>query len=382
MQKVSVIVPVYKGNCYMPNLVDMLEVNWKNVNQTDSVKVEMVLVNDFPLEELRIDPQWVKNISWRIITNDRNSGIHFSRVQGLIHSEGDFVLFLDQDDEISPVYIKEQLKALNDFDAVICNGKHDSDLIYRNTLAINKAIDIEAYKCGYNQIISPGQVLLRRGAIPEEWVNNILKYNGADDYFLWMLMLSKKRKMATQDKTLYWHVISDNNTSKDTLGMDKSVFEVTEKMKSLELLTPEEEATIRESRIPVEEEGKEQKFKRLLEKWMVLRDRKISVEKFLSKKNINTIVIYGGGIFGKHLYYELKESNIQVECFMDQNMNAGVAGVKTIIPGVDIGSVDAIIVTPIMGYKQIWECLREYYTCDIISIDSVLSNADCELQAE
>lgn len=389
MKEVSVIVPVYKGNRYIYNLIRMLEENWESANKAEDVNIEMILVNDFPSEKLIVKEQWISNISLVEIVNKQNCGIHFSRVQGFLQSKGDFILFLDQDDEISPVYLREQLRMLENYDMVICNGKNCNNLIYKNATELNRTVNENEYRKGYNRIISPGQVLLRRQAVPSEWLENILKQDGSDDYFLWMLMFYKKRKMRIHDDVLYCHVISGENASNDFTGMYWSGLEVIEIMKRLGYLTSEEETRIKERRISIDNDKvdlkiyqKERKYKRILEIWMVLKERKISCEGFFVRGNINKIAIYGGGILGKHLYYELQESSVHVECFIDQNGKTEIMGVKTVTPGTQIEPVDAIIVTPIMEFMQIRESLRKFYSYDIISIESVVLNADCELLVE
>ena len=213
-KKISVIIPIYKGNSFIPNLTYMLEENWRIANKTETVDIEMILVNDFPTEKLEIKKQWVQNISYIEISNIQNCGIHFSRVQGLLQSSGDYILFLDQDDRISPIYIREQMAALGDADAIICNGKNLNSLVYTSSEDLSKAVDEKEYREGTNWIVSPGQVILKKAAIPKEWIDNILLKNGADDYFLWILMLCKNKKMMIHNKVLYWHFISDINTSK------------------------------------------------------------------------------------------------------------------------------------------------------------------------
>ena len=85
---------------------------------------------------------------------------------------------------------------------------------------------------------------------------------------------------------------------------------------------------------------------------------------------------------GKHLYYELRDTNIVVVCFMDKNRKVDILGTKTIVPGEVIEEVDAIIITPIMEYERICEDLRRQYDCNMISIETVIYNADCELMIE
>lgn len=368
----------------------MLEENWKSVNKIEPISIEMVLVNDFPDEKLEIKEQLIKNISWIEITNKQNCGIHFSRVQGLLYSSGDYVLFLDQDDKISPVYIREQIVEMESADAIICNGKNLSNLIYRNQEELNRAVEMKEYLKGNNQIVSPGQVLLRKSAIPKEWFCNILMKNGADDYFLWMLMFIQNKKMKIHNKVLFWHLISDINTSKNTNEMTASVFEMLSKIRNMGYLSFEEEKEIQQYRkclnrpeiLTDEKYKKEKTYKQILEMWMVLRDRKVTIDNFLIKMGIKKIAIYGGGILGKHLYYELRETDITVVCFLDWNRKVDLLGIKTIIPGEPIESTDAIIITPIMEYEKIREDLHKQYDFDIISIETVIYNADCELMMD
>jgi len=82
------------------------------------------------------------------------------------------------------------------------------------------------------------------------------------------------------------------------------------------------------------------------------------------------------------LYYELKETDIKVVCFLDQNKKVDMSEIKTIVPGEPIEEVDAIIITPIMEYEKICEALRQQYDFDMISIETVIYNADCELMTD
>lgn len=390
LKKVSVIIPIYKGTAYISDLIRMLEGNWRSVNESEKAIIELVLVNDYPEDEISVDQKLSENINVVLVSNKRNQGIHFSRVKGFLHSTGDYILFLDQDDEISPIYLKEQLKMIGDYDAIICNGKNRGNLIYKNTIEFKRAIDISQYKKGYNLIVSPGQVLIKRDSIPGEWLENILLNNGADDYFLWMLMFWKKCRMKLQEKILYWHVISEKNASNDLCKMNSSVLEMVEKMVRLGAITHEEEASIRKiwavyprkEEITIEKYQKEYCYRDILELWMTLRDRKIYLSNYLKKKNLYKVVIYGAGFLGKHLYYELQEHHIQIVCFLDQNIEAGIPEIDTLLPGVQLKSIDAIIVTPFIEYIKIKETLETYYPYPVISIETILLNGDFELDIE
>jgi hypothetical protein len=193
-----------------------------------------------------------------------------------------------------------------------------------------------------------------------------------------------------QDKVLYWHLISDSNTSGNWDEMNHSVIEMAERMKRLGYLTGKEAEDIRKTRrfsgdkieISYEMYEQEKKYKLMLDLWMTLRERKISVENFLSKMGMKRIAVYGGGIFGRHLCHELRDSGIEVACIMDKNQDVAIEGLETIEPGKPIGLADAIIVTPFMQYTQIKDQLKRCYPCEIISIEAVLFNMDCKLEEE
>lgn len=386
---VSVIIPIYKGNKYLKNLIAMMEHNWIYANQNDKIDIELILVNDFPEEKLCIRPEWLRNIRMTELTNDRNSGIHFSRVNGLLHSKGEWVLFLDQDDWISPIYIREQMSAIGSHDAWICNGKYRSECIYKNGSALAGAVDRREYINGCNRIVSPGQVLLKRSAIPKEWLENIMEINGADDYFLWILMFKNNCKFGIYDKVLYWHQETEDNTSADYDKMDASVYEMLDKLLSLRYLSEAEAERIRSRRITAvpnemfspEELWKEQNYKSMLNLWLTLRERRISVTGYLKTRKISDVAIYGYGMFGKHLYYELKDSEIEVKYILDRSESVHIDGVEKVKLGDTIKGVDAIIVTPFMEIVQIRGELKKYYSCEVISLRTILLNADCELMS-
>lgn len=45
-------------------------------------------------------------------------------------------------------------------------------------------------------------------------------------------------------------------------------------------------------------------------------------------------------------------------------------------------AADAIIITPIIEYEKIRDTLEQQYDVDMISIETVIYNADCELMME
>ena len=223
----SVITPFYKGNHFMENLFHVVRENAKRVKQDiPEGNVELILVNDSPEEEL-IVPAGAEDVSYRIIPHARNQGIHQARVTGLLESSGDFVLFLDQDDEVAPDFLSDQYRKMQDADVIIAgaffeDAEGTQKRYYDKPGKIKKLTELSTYLKSHNQIISPGQCLIRKRSIPLEWTKNIMGINGSDDLFLWILMFEKKRIFRVNPECLYIHKYTGENLSESGEKMARS----------------------------------------------------------------------------------------------------------------------------------------------------------------
>lgn len=196
---ISVITPFYNGNKYMKQLFSILEDNYKTL-KTDfpNSEMELVIVNDSP--EIAVDLNFINvKFEYRVVTHECNLGIQQARVTGLDNCKGDYILFLDQDDELFENAIAKQFELLinENSDMVICNAYMESadgkrDLLYKKRTDFNRLHDLKFFLKSHNVIKSPGQCLIKKKMIPAEWKKYIMKKNGSDDLFLWILMFEKK----------------------------------------------------------------------------------------------------------------------------------------------------------------------------------------------
>lgn len=224
---VSVITAYYKGREYMKDYARMIKRNAARINSGDSI--EVILVNDSPDEKIDIEIN-CENVELKIINNPSNMGIHKTRINGLRESRGEYVIFLDQDDLLGKNAIKTYIENANHKEEVlVCNaalGQKEGYLKwYRSKYHTRKIGDIKCYCDVGTQIISPGHCCIYKKAIPIEWTEYICTYNGADDYFLWILMLSKNVEFRYIDKVLYLHKYTGSNLSSDTRVTDVSTLE-------------------------------------------------------------------------------------------------------------------------------------------------------------
>lgn len=211
--KISVITAFYNGNKYMEDY-------WACIGQVCSVTdcgIEVLLVNDSPGVEILMSPPPCDNLSVRVLTNSVNVGIHQSRIYGLEEAQGEFVLILDQDDRIEKNFFTSQLTAIKNADVSVANGYDEfsfrKGLLYENRFSGELAIQERMHLRVRNMIISPGQCLIRKSAIPQEWKEYVLKNNGVDDALLWFLMFEKKNKFVYNHEALFTHCYTGENIS-------------------------------------------------------------------------------------------------------------------------------------------------------------------------
>lgn len=221
---ISIIVPFYKGNQYMDNLLNMIQQNvLKSV-----LKVEVVIVNDSPDETVKLSKN--NHFDIHVIYNKKNRGIHYSRVQGIKYALGKYILMLDQDDILYENALDSQYKHIKGYDMVISNGEDENPIskgeIYHSQKHQDCTLNQKYYYFVGNMIVSPGQCLIKKDAIPQLWLEHSIQNNGCDDFMLWIMMFHEKKTMINNYDITYKHTYNGKNVSADFYKMKKSSIEM------------------------------------------------------------------------------------------------------------------------------------------------------------
>lgn len=373
--RISVIVPVYHGRQYLPGIISQLEA-CQLALKGSGYFIELLLINDAPEE--RIAEQNSAAFSIYTYNTIKNRGIHGARVFGLSMCHGEYILFLDQDDRIFPNYFVSQLRVIGECDAVVCRLINEQKNCYNYDFDFHKVISRDYMLTVGTAIISPGQVLIRKKAIPDVWKTEIMNNNGADDYLLWLCMLKRENAFALNNDVLFEHIVNHQNTSGNSVSMAASEREMVDILKrnhvyeSEDLRRLEEDMLQNTMNIRLRMLDRFHKMFYVMDKWMELKQQGMELVNYLEEKNLRQIAVYGMNLLARRIIAELDSSSVKVAYVIDKNSDFLEEEIRTFSPDQDLEDVDLVIVALVEGEEKIRKKLEKKYKFSAWSFSDIL----------
>lgn len=395
---ISIIIPLYKGGKYCTRLLERIEKNCLYIHMFQNCSIEVVFVNDYPDEKIIIGEE-KRPFAVKIIEQKQNMGIQASRINGITSSRGEYIIMLDQDDLVTDNWLYSQWTRIvsGKSNYCVCNGWEGRfRVLWAREDTQKKINDLTYYFEKGNAIISPGQVIIRKKCLPEEWMQNIQVCNGADDFLLWVIVLKKGNKFLLNTEPLYYHSPERSSDSINLSGMMDSLRETVQILSRLKLLKPNELQMLNRQ---IEEKefssigkalelsnidaqriyGDFIKFNKMFHimfDWIKLRNRGIGIDRYLKKYNYLSIAIYGMGYIGECLYEELQDSDISVQYGIDCTAIDFFGELPIVRIETDLRKVDAVIMTIAKEDKKLIKMVREKIECPIIMISEILAELE------
>lgn len=369
-ERISVIVPIYHGKKYIKPLIHMLEAGAAACR--DRCTIEFVLSNDDP--ESPLDGYVSNHMEIRTVETDVNRGIHGARVRGLEYCTGDYVVFLDQDDVIRNNYIESQCRKIGNADAVVCRLINGKRLHYTDTFRFEEVITRDFMLHHWCSIVSPGQVLLRKAAIPNIWKENILSDNGADDYFLWLCMMAEGKRFALNQEVLFTHVITGMNTSENTNLMMDSEEEMLSILNREKVFTGDDANGFEDlkrslRRIHVKMLDAQRKSLVCLDRINRSLRQRGAMYDWMRKNRGRKIAIYGAGELGLAMYDLLKEQGVIPLCYLDRNAEYIMADIPAYTMESAEVKLDSILLT--ISDRDLEEKLGRKFSCEVVNVEKI-----------
>lgn len=184
---ISIIIPVYNAQNSISRCLNSILNNSFN-------DVEIIAINDGSSDDSwKILQEYEKNNSGKIrIFNQENQGVAITRNRGIGYAEGEFIMFIDNDDYVDKDYIASFVSKIEDFGSDIVIGG------YRRTDGKKTLFEIKLQNVSWSKymIMAPWAKIYRRKFLLEkklEFLNNNI---GEDVYFnLQVINLTNKIKI-------------------------------------------------------------------------------------------------------------------------------------------------------------------------------------------
>lgn len=384
MYKISVVVTTYNRKYEVRRALDSIYA------QTEQ-PYEVLLIDDGSKDGTKeyIESFYFKGLRYFEMSERRGPGA--ARNYGIRHALGDYVAFLDSDNEWYKTKLEEFSKVFQDtaeewdviyskykkhvqFETVILPeelGK--DDMILRNEIWLRDSVDASSsiYKKSF---------LEETGFFSEQLMTNID----------WELLLrgSKKRKIRIKkvDK-----VLTENWTMFDGVSENREL-ERKERARIFSEYANELFAVITENSREIEKQYNAERehykevetyykamlvrkdsFYQLMSKWMKLKLEGQSLAEKLAHNGYSRIAIYGAGRHGMFLYQDLLGSRVRVVYFIDRNKKA-LQGkdIPVYLPVEELPDIDAIVVSPYLEFELIKQDLKSKCNYKLIALNELI----------
>lgn len=191
---VSVIIPTH-------NRVNLLKRAIQSVLDQSYRNLEIIIVDDVSKDNIRKVVDEFNDSRIRYIRHDSNRGGSAARNTGIRAASGEYVAFLDDDDEWAPQKTEEQLKLLNQYDAVVCSYSMDSDR-GKSVASFPKAeiVDLNELRCGFRLGGSASALMARMDVLKDiRFDESLPKCQDWDLY----IQIAHKYRIGYLDKPLF-----------------------------------------------------------------------------------------------------------------------------------------------------------------------------------
>jgi len=270
-KKISVIIPVYNSEEFLPKCLDSLvKQSYKNL--------ELIIVNDgSPKNCKEIAEEYkLKDNRIKYVEHEKNKGLFQARVTGFENSTGDYIAFLDADDYVSNDFYRELIEKAEETNSDIVFSKLVMDYAENDRRIYNlfefpfeELNGKECYQEFYNQEglnfawhITPNKIYSR-----EIWERAVVEYRKVkkhlimtEDFAFSNVLFYYAKKVTKVDRVAFFYTKHD--------GASTSINDITFKKASKNI----EDLTTSFSFVEnfLKEKGIYEEYKVRFEKWRAL----------------------------------------------------------------------------------------------------------------
>lgn len=213
-EKISVVVPAYNTGRWLPRCLDSL------LNQTYE-NLEVIVVNDGSTDDTReILEDYARGKERVKVVHKENGGVTSARLRGVAEADGDWIGFMDGDDEIEPDMYLRLLENAQGADISHCGHQvlfPDGRVEYVHNSGMRKEQD---HLTGLRDLLDGGMVesslctkLFRRELFEglQQWMDPAIKNN--EDLLMNYYLFAQAEKAVYEDFCPYHYILRAGSAS-------------------------------------------------------------------------------------------------------------------------------------------------------------------------
>lgn len=207
-KKVSFIMPIYNAEKYVQQAIESV------LNQTYK-NFELILVDDISTDSTMECLKKYKDERIRILHNDKNAGIAYSRNRGMDAATGEYIALMDDDDISMPERLEKQVMFLEEHPEIdFVGGKYqlidkNGNILYEEKKAYKNPLYIKALFL-FQNIYSNGEMMFRKDTIDRNQIRYAENQYGMEDFKFW-IECSKIGKFSTIDEVFLQHRVHEQS---------------------------------------------------------------------------------------------------------------------------------------------------------------------------
>lgn len=205
MSKVSVVVPVYNSGIYLRECIESV------LNQTYQ-NIELILVNDGSKDDSGIICQSYSSNNKVKYIYQQNQGVSVARQNGVDHSTGEWILFVDSDDTIPLDSIERMINISSDVDIIAGATDRDS----RHKLLPDIIGPEEYIELLYSENFGPSPVckLFKRTLFTNGTIRQFKQFASGEDLLMNLsIAVSNKKDVRICKESVYCYRMNESSAT-------------------------------------------------------------------------------------------------------------------------------------------------------------------------
>ena len=213
---VSVIMPAYNSAKYITTALDSALIQ--------DVPLEVIIINDCSTDNLmEVMRRYEGDARIRMIHNPVNLGVSKSRNKGVAEARGNYIAFLDADDQWLPGKLRKQLKLIEEKNMVLCSTGRE--LMNPDGTLTGQIIPVKEHitygELKLQNFINCSSVLIRRDVALEFPMHHD---DGHEDYLMWLEVLEKYGECCAVNEPLLRYRLSSTGKSGTKLNSARMTY--------------------------------------------------------------------------------------------------------------------------------------------------------------